>query len=106
MQEMRVQSLGWEDLLEKGMAIHSSTLAWEIRQRENLVARVPGVTRATNTVTNFKPLDFEAVHHIAKAMEEEGRHLLLTTPSHTLASSSCTMGSGASAPVREEGQMQ
>ena len=30
MQETRVQSLGWEDLLEKGMATHSSTLAWRI----------------------------------------------------------------------------
>ena len=27
MRETRVQSLGWEDLLEKGMATHSSTLA-------------------------------------------------------------------------------
>ena len=25
-----VQSLAWEDLLEKGMATHSSTLAWKI----------------------------------------------------------------------------
>ena len=30
MQEIRVQSLGQEDPLEKGMATHSSTLAWEI----------------------------------------------------------------------------
>ena len=30
MQETLVQSLGWEDLLEKGMAIHSSMLAWRI----------------------------------------------------------------------------
>ena len=30
MQETRVQSLGWEDLLEKAMAPHSSTLAWNI----------------------------------------------------------------------------
>ena len=30
MQEMWVQSLGWEDLLEKEMATHSSILAWEI----------------------------------------------------------------------------
>ena len=28
--ETQVQSLGWEDPLEKGMAIHSSVLAWEI----------------------------------------------------------------------------
>ena len=30
MQETQVQSLGWEDLLEKEMATHSSTLAWKI----------------------------------------------------------------------------
>ena len=30
MQETRVQCLDWEDLLEKGMATHSSILAWEI----------------------------------------------------------------------------
>ena len=30
MQETWVQSLGWEDPLEKGMATHSSILAWEI----------------------------------------------------------------------------
>ena len=30
MQETEVQSLGWEDALEKGMAIHSSILAWKI----------------------------------------------------------------------------
>ena len=30
MQETRVLSLGWEDPLEKGMAIHSSILAWKI----------------------------------------------------------------------------
>ena len=30
MQETHVQSLGQEDPLEKGMAIHSSILAWRI----------------------------------------------------------------------------
>ena len=30
MQETWVQSLGWEDPLEKGMATHSSILAWRI----------------------------------------------------------------------------
>ena len=29
-QEMQVRSLGWEDPLEKGMATHSSILAWRI----------------------------------------------------------------------------
>ena len=30
MNETQVQSLGWEDLLEKELATHSSILAWEI----------------------------------------------------------------------------
>ena len=30
MRETRFQSLGWEDALEKEIATHSSTLAWEI----------------------------------------------------------------------------
>jgi len=30
MQETWVQSLGWEDPLEKEMATHSSIVAWEI----------------------------------------------------------------------------
>ena len=30
MQETWVQTLGWEDPLEKGMATHSSVLAWRI----------------------------------------------------------------------------
>ena len=34
MRETRVQSLGWEDLLEKEMATHSSILAERIPQME------------------------------------------------------------------------
>ena len=37
MQEMWVQSLSWEDPLEKEMATHSSILAWE-----NLWTEEPG----------------------------------------------------------------
>ena len=33
---MQVQSLGWEDPLEKGMATHSSILVWEIPWTEKL----------------------------------------------------------------------
>ena len=35
MRETWVQSLGWEDPLEKEMAIHSSTLAWKIPWTED-----------------------------------------------------------------------
>ena len=34
MQKTQVRSLDWEDPLEKGMAIHSSTLAWRIPRTE------------------------------------------------------------------------
>ena len=38
MQETQVQSLGWEDSLEKEMATHSSTLALKIPWTEKLGA--------------------------------------------------------------------
>ena len=34
MQETQVQSLGWEDPLEKEMVTYSSTLAWRIPRAE------------------------------------------------------------------------
>ena len=34
MREIQVQSLGWEDPLEKEMATHSSPLAWKIPRTE------------------------------------------------------------------------
>ena len=37
MRETQVWSLGWEDLLEKGMAAHSNILAWRIPWTEKLV---------------------------------------------------------------------
>ena len=36
MRETRVRSLGWEDPLEKEMAIHSRTIAWKIPWTEEL----------------------------------------------------------------------
>ena len=44
MQEMQVQSLGWEDPLEKEMATHSSILAWEIPWTEE-----PGGLQSTGS---------------------------------------------------------
>ena len=37
MQETWVQSLGWEDPLEEGMAIYLSILAWESHGQKSLV---------------------------------------------------------------------
>ena len=36
-QEIRVQFLGWEDLLEKEMVTHSSILAWKSRYKDHLI---------------------------------------------------------------------
>ena len=41
MWETQVQSLGWEDPLEKEMAPHSSTLAWKIYGQRSLVGCSP-----------------------------------------------------------------
>ena len=40
MRETQVQSLGWEDLLEKEMATHSSILAWKIPWLEKPVGYI------------------------------------------------------------------
>ena len=50
MQEAQVQSLGQEDPLEKGMAIHSSTLAWRIPWTEE-PGGLQGVTKSLTQVT-------------------------------------------------------
>ena len=41
MQETWVQSLGWEDPLEKGMVTHSSILAWKIPGQGSLAGYSP-----------------------------------------------------------------
>ena len=46
MLEIRVQSLGWDDLLEKEIATHSSILAWKIPWMEELGGpQLQGVTK-------------------------------------------------------------
>ena len=45
MQETWVQSLGWEDPLEEGMATHSSILAWRIPQTEEPGSLWPTVSQ-------------------------------------------------------------
>ena len=52
MQETWVPSLGWEDPLEKGMASHSSILAWRIPWTEEL----PAGYRATKRLFPYSGL--------------------------------------------------
>ena len=49
MWENLVQSLGWEDLLEKEMATHSSILAWKIPWTESLVGYSPRGHKESDT---------------------------------------------------------
>ena len=43
-QVLSIQSLGWEDTLEKRVATHSNILAWEITWTEE-----PGVAKESHT---------------------------------------------------------
>ena len=54
MQETWVRSLGQEDLLEKGMATHSSILAWRIPCREEPeAATTHGVAKIWTQLSDF-----------------------------------------------------
>ena len=52
MQETWVQSLGWEDLLEKEMSTHSSILAWKIPWTEE-PGTVHGIVKSWTQLNNF-----------------------------------------------------
>ena len=49
MQETQVQSLSWEDSLEKGMATHSSILTWRIPWTEQQVSYSPWGHKESDT---------------------------------------------------------
>ena len=54
MQETWVQSLGWEDSLEKGMTAHSNILAWRIpMDRGAWQATVHGVTKSRTELSDL-----------------------------------------------------
>ena len=58
MQKTQVRSLGWEDLLEKGMATQSSILAWRIPwteetgEQQSMDSQRVGHDQAINTFTS------------------------------------------------------
>ena len=72
MQETWVQSLGWEDPLEKRMATHSSVLAWRIPRTEEPGGLQPrGSQRVshdgvTDTLTLFTLFDDVSQYHLQK----------------------------------------
>ena len=52
MQETWIQSLGWEDPLEEGMATHSSIPAWRTPRRGAWRATVHGVVTSWTRLGN------------------------------------------------------
>ena len=62
MQETWVQSLGWEDSLEKGMATHFSILSWKILWTEE-----PGGLQSMGTQT----VGHDWAHTRAKVMKNK-----------------------------------
>ena len=50
MQDTQVWSLGWEDALEKGMATHSSILAWTSMDKGAWRAIVHGVCKESDMI--------------------------------------------------------
>ena len=60
MRETRVQSLGWEDLLEKEMATESRILAWKIPWMEEPGRlQSKGVTKSQTRLNDFISLHFK-----------------------------------------------
>ena len=59
MWETWVQSLGREDSLEKGMATHSSILAWRIPWTEQPVGYSPWGRRESDTVEGTEQAGFD-----------------------------------------------
>ena len=67
-QETQLRSLGWEDLLEKGMATHSSILAWKIpRTEKSWWATVHGVAKSR---AQLKQLSMHTLPPLYKLMGE------------------------------------
>ena len=58
MQETWVQSLGWEDLLEKEMAAHSSILAWKIPWTAEPARLLSMGSQSRTRLSNFTSLHF------------------------------------------------
>ena len=82
MQETQVQSLGWEDSVEKEMATHSSIFAWKIPWTEELVgATVHGVARVRHNLATKRQwaLSFCSYNkHSADTTDNDGQSTIWT----------------------------
>ena len=63
MQETWVQSLGWKDPLEKGMAIHSSILAWKSHGQRRLAGYSPWGRKQLDVTEQLTVLMINDIEH-------------------------------------------
>ena len=73
MQETHIWSLGWEDLLEKGLANHCSILAWRISWTEELVRKMCNVDNNGRDIilpSLFNTYQFSSVHFSPSVMSD------------------------------------
>ena len=69
MREAQVRALGWEDPLEKEMAIHSSTIAWKIPWTEE-----PGRLQSMGLQGRTRLSDFTFTFHFHALEKEMATH--------------------------------
>ena len=80
MQETWVWSLGWEDLLEEGMATHSSILAWRIPWTEE-----PGGPQSTGSTKSWTRLKWLSTHtHIKQITNNDLLYSTGNSTQHTV----------------------
>ena len=75
-QETQVRSLGWEDLLEKEMATHSSIPAWRIPGKEEPGRLHPWVSKESDTT---EQLHFTSLHFTSAFLIVQLSHPYITT---------------------------
>ena len=61
MPETQVQSLGWKDLLEKGIAAHPSVLAWRIHGQRGLASYSPFSRKESGMSEQLTPPHSESI---------------------------------------------
>ena len=64
MRETQVGSLGWEDPLEKGMAIHSTILAWKSQGQRSLASYSPWGSRESDTTERLTLFQLSCSNYI------------------------------------------
>ena len=77
MQEIKVQSLGWEDPLEEGLATHINILAWRILMgRGAWWARVHGVAKS-HTRLSMSDAKHSTAHYPSTSMPSAVGHVYI-----------------------------